>query len=347
MNIIQEDINNIIDSEEYLQNYKNNTILISGANGMIPSYFVFTLLELNRKYDTNIKVIALVRNITKAKLKFEKYLNDKNLSFLVQDVCDEIDIEENINIIIHAASQASPKYYGIDPVGTLNANVIGTNNLLKLAKEKNVSEFLFLSTSEVYGQPKNPSNINENDYGYLDILNVRSCYAESKRLAETMCISWQHQYGIPIKIARIFHTYGPGMLLDDGRVFADFVENIVNNKDIIMNSDGSAKRPFCYISDSISAMFKIIHFGKVGNAYNIANIDEYISIKNLAQTLTNLYPNKNLNVIFNNNDLNDGYIKSSVSEAYPCINKIKSLGWKPCISIKEGFKKTIDSFNEI
>ena len=159
-----------------------------------------------------------------------QYEYSEQLKFLVQDVCEKIIIDSKIDFIIHAASQASPKFYGKDPVGTINANVIGTINLLELAKRNKVEKFLYFSSSEVYG------NLNEEDiptkedkFGSIDPCNVRSCYSEGKRAGETICISWKHQYSIPVVIVRPFHTYGPGMDLNDGRVYADFIKNIVYN----------------------------------------------------------------------------------------------------------------------
>ena len=346
MTAIEEDIFNLIDDSPSLDYYKNKTVLITGANGMIPAYFVYLFLEMNNSMNSNVKVIALVRNKEKAQKKFANYIGNKHLIFLVQDVCDPIILGYNIDIIIHAASQASPKYYGIDPVGTINSNVLGTNNLLNLAKEKNVSNFLFLSSSEVYGIPDKKAEITEDGYGYIDILNIRSCYAESKRLAETMCVSWHHQFDIPIKIARIHHTYGPGMLLDDGRVFADFVENIVNNTDIIIKSDGLAKRPFCYITDCISAMLRIMMYGEYGQAYNIANIKNYLSVKELANLLVSLYPEKKLQVKFENMNNIVKYLPNKIIEVCPNVDKITSLGWSPTVDVSVGFNRTINSFME-
>ena len=242
--IIQEDLKNIISSEIPWGELEGKNILITGANGFLPAYMVETILYLNDIiFKKKVKVIALVRNIEKAQERFARHINRDDLSFLVQDVCDPINYNGKLDYIVHAASQASPKYYGADPVGTLSANVLGTINLLKIASKNPIKAFLYFSSSEVYGNveaDKNP--IKEDGYGYLDPINIRSCYAESKRMGENICISWEHQYGIPVKIVRPFHIYGPGMSLDDGRVYADFVSNIVNNNDIIMKSDGKAIR---------------------------------------------------------------------------------------------------------
>lgn len=346
--IIQEDIEYIINHNLDWNILSNSTVLISGASGFLPSYIVETLVYLNEKQNKNIKIIALVRNKEKALKRFEHHKNIKDLEFLVQDVCETINInsEKKIDYIIHAASNASPKFYGTDPVGTINANVLGTVNLLKLAKEKSVKSFLFFSSGEVYGEVKeNQIPTKENDYGYIDLLNVRSCYAESKRIGENLCVSWHHQYGIPIKIIRPFHTYGPGMDLNDGRVFADFVSDVIKNRNIVMKSDGSNTRAFCYISDFTVGMFSALLKGEIGVAYNVG-FNKETSIVGLAKMLVRLFPEKNLKVMMNNSYVSKEYLKSTVKRTCPDISKIKSLGWEPKIEIEEGFKRTILSYEQ-
>lgn len=342
--IVVEDLKVIIASNVPWSNFQNKTVLITGANGFLPAYLVYTLLLLNEQKKYNIQVVALVRNKQRAAARFGKLLGRQDLKLIVQDVCDAIQYEKEVHYIIHAASQASPKYYGLDPVGTLNANIIGTSNLLSFGKQKNILGFLYFSSSEVYGSvalDKIPTS--EGDYGYLDPTNVRSCYAEGKRTGETMCVSWMHQFGSPVKIVRPFHTYGPGMDLDDGRVYADFIADILANRNIVMKSDGLAIRAFCYISDAIEGFFRVLLLGKNGEAYNVGNNECEVSIINLAELLVRMFPEKNL--IVERKELKDNrYIKSLVSHISPSIKKIESLAWKPRISVEEGFLRTTKSY---
>jgi UDP-glucuronate decarboxylase len=343
--IIKEDLLYIYNSNIDWSIFRDTTILITGANGFLPAYLVeFFLFLNNTNPNINLKVFGLVRNEKKGKERFKDYLKYKNFKLIIQDVCDEIKINGNIDYIFHAASQASPKFYGLDPVGTLYPNIIGTINLLNFSKLKNVKSFLYFSSGEVYGEVKAKS-IKESNFGHLDPTNVRSCYAESKRMGENICISFHHQFGVNIKIVRPFHTYGPGMALNDGRVFADFVNCIINKSDINLNSDGSAIRCFCYLSDATIGFIKVLIDGIPGQAYNIGNPNEEISIINLAKTLTKLYSDFNLNVNLKNQNNKLGYIASKVKKVSPNINKVKKLGWSPKISLTQGFKRTIDSFN--
>lgn len=342
--IILEDLENIVNAQIDWQKFNGKTVLVSGANGFLPAYMVESLLFLlDKKIITGLTILALVRNLTKAKARFKNYLNRKELLFINQDVCNFFEIPHKIDFIIHAASQASPKYFGTDPVGTLKANIVGTINLLNIARINNVDSFLFFSTSEVYGlmsEDKIPTR--ENEYGYLDPTNVRSCYAESKRMGEAICVSYLHQYGIPVKIIRPFHTYGPGMALDDGRVHADFISDIVNNRDINMKSDGSAIRSFCYLADATRGFFKVFLDGGVGEAYNIGNRNNEISIINLANLLVNMFPKKKLRVI--KQKAPEGYLQSKIIRNSPDITKANAIGWFPEISLEDGLFRTIKSY---
>ena len=345
--IIQEDLEFIIKQKIIpWENLKGKTILISGANGFLPAYLVETLLFLNETLDFKIKVIALVRNKAKAEARFAHYLQRPDLIFMIQDVCEPINFKDDLDVIIHAASQASPKYYGIDPVGTLLPNCIGTYHLLELAKQKKVEDFLFFSSGEVYGKV-NERQIptKEIDYGYLDPMNIRSCYGESKRIGETMCVSWAHQFAVPVKVIRPGHTYGPGMSLDDGRVFADFVANVVRNQNIILCSDGTATRSFCYLTDFVLGCFLVLMKGKNTESYNIGS-DLEISIFDLAKKLVALFPEKKLKVIINDGDFKTGYINSPAVRGALDVTKLKNLGWHAYTSIEDGFKRTILSFIE-
>jgi nucleoside-diphosphate-sugar epimerase len=344
--IINEDLKAIIQTDIDWQRFNNKTILITGANGFLPAYMVETLYYiLNNSIVDNLKILALVRNKEKAEKRFLHMLNDSNFQLIVQDVCSTITFSEPIHYIIHAASQASPKYYGTDPVGTLNANVTGTINLCELARKNPIESFLYFSSGEVYGKAdEHIEEISEINYGYLDPMDVRSCYGESKRMGETICVSYMHQFGVPIKVVRPAHTYGPGMDLNDGRVFADFVKNIVNNENIIMNSDGKSSRAFCYLSDATIAFFKVLLNGEIGEAYNVANPSCEITILDLAEKLVSLFPEKKLKVIRKERTGNN-YMESKNTRCSATIRKIQFLNWNPSIKIEEGFCKTILSYD--
>lgn len=346
--IIQEDIKFVVNHNLPWDSFNNSTVLIAGANGYLSAYILETLLYLNDKYNKKINVIALARNKEKTLKKFYHHKNRNDLEFLYQDVCEPIILKKNkrVNYIIHAASQASPKYYDVDPIGTLSANTIGTINLLKIAKKEYFKGFLYLSSGGVYGGvEENNIPMKEDDYGYIDPTDVKSCYNESKRMGENICVSWFHQYGIPTKIVRISYVYGPGMDLNDGRVFPSFVSDIVNNRDILMTSDGSATRSFCYIADATTAFFTVLLKGRNGEAYNIGTEKE-TSVYELANILIGLFPEKNLKIIRKQTEKPLGNIKGTIHRSCLDISKIKSLGWEPVFDLDGGSKRTILSYYE-
>ena len=341
--IVDTDIKSILRADLPWQRFNESTVLITGANGFLPAYMVETLLQLNQG-DISVKVIALVRNKEKAEKRFNRWLTSPALSFLVQDVCNAINCKEKIDYVIHAASQASPSYYGSDPVGTARPNVIGTDLLLRLALKNRSKGFLFFSSSEVYGGvPTVPTS--ENDYGSVDPVAARACYAESKRMGETLCSAYFRQYNLPVSIVRPYHTYGPGMQLDDGRVFTDFVSDIVRQRNIVLNSDGQATRSFCYLSDAVEAFFRVLLMGEPGESYNVGNPDCEISIRDLARLLVDLFPEKEL-VLEAKTEMLPDYVPSLVSRSCPDIQKIEKLGWSPCIELNEGFRRTVDSYSD-
>lgn len=305
------------------------TIVVTGASGILPSYMVETLLHLNEVLNANIKVLGLVRNMSKAHKRFAHYEGRNDLTLIKHDVSQPFTCAEDVHYVIHAAGQASPKFYGKDPVGTLEGHALGTDNFLKFAAEKNVNGFLYFSSCAIYDN--------------IDSMNLRSCYPLGKLVGENFCVAYNHQYGVPFEILRIAHTYGPQMPLNDGRVFADFVSNILRNEDISLNSDGSAERPMLYISDAVRAYFRIMLIGDGCGVYNVAS-EEYITVLNLARLLVSLYPEKNLKVTFAKT-MPEGYLPAEKNlDARIDVSKLKHLGWQQKYSISEGFARTIESF---
>lgn len=346
--VVAEDLEEISGDQINFDALAGCTVLVTGANGFLPAYFVETLLFLNeRNPKFNCRVIGMVRNLAKAEARFHHHLGRADLQLVLQDLGQPlVDISGPIEYIVHAASQASPKYYGVDPVGTLMPNVFGTRNLLDLARSKQSRAFLYFSSGEVYGIV-DPSKIpiKEESYGYVDPRAVRSCYAESKRMGENLCACWASQYGVHATIARPFHTYGPGMSLDDGRVFSDFVADIVAGRDIQMKSDGSALRPYCYLADATRGFFTVLLRGDAGEAYNVGNDRTHVSVLELAETLVGLFPDKGLKVVRETGPQAAGYLNSPIPSNCPDITKISTFGWIPRHSIENGFRRTIDSFS--
>ncbi len=342
--IVESDLKYITDADLPWKSFEDKTVLVSGASGFLPAYMVETLLYLNETRQLNITIIGLVRNLEKARERFSHYLHDRHLIFITQDVCDSLQIDQHIDYIIHAASQATPKLFNSDPVGTLLPNVMGTRNLLNLAVQNRSEGFLYFSTSGVHGfveADKFP--VKEDCYGSLNPTKLESCYLESKRMGENMCVAWMHQYGVPAIIVRPATTYGPGLKLDDGRSFADFISNIVHYQDIHVFSDGKAMRNFCYLADATVGFFTVMLKGKKGEAYNVAT-DHEISIIDLAKLLVEkVFPEHNLKVVMKIDPSKD-YLRVNYSRTAVDITKVKALGWKLNFPIEEGFKRAVESY---
>lgn len=337
---IWDDMENIYSRGYDWSKFKGKTVLISGAYGMLASYIVYMLMYLNIAKGIRVRVIAQGRSIDKAKRKFGDFWEHPFFSFVDFNLLQEIRNMPHIDYIIHAASLASPQYYVTKPVEVIEPNVIGTYNLLKLAKEHQSEGFLFFSTGDVYGKVDNSYEICENTIGGMDPLDAHSCYGESKRLGETMCSAFYSEYGVRTVIARISHTYGPTMDIEnDPRVFSSFMKCALEGRDIVLYSDGTAKRSFCYIADATAAFILLLLKGVGGEAYNVANTDQFLSVKELAETIAML-PDKKLSIRFMQRELSDSYLNNHLNQENRTIEaKLRALGWNTEFDLLQGFSR--------
>lgn len=330
--IFEEDIKNIIKYFN-MSVFDGKTILITGATGLLGKLCVKSLLNSG----FNTQVIALVRDEEKANKIFGK---SNRLSFLVQDINQKFQTTRKVDYIIHTASTTSSKDFVEKPVETIYTALNGTRNVLEFAKNKKITGMVYLSSLEVYGVNQK-EDIKENDYGFIDILNPRSSYSESKKMAETMCISYGSEYGVPVKIVRLAQTFGAGVSKDDNRVFAQFSKAVLNGYDIILHTKGETKRNYCYTTDAVRAIFTVLTKGEKNSAYNIANKNTYCSIAEMAHLLEN----EITKVVYEIDDVNRGYNPT----VKICLNteKLEQLGWQPKVDMKEMFERTIsDMQNE-
>ena len=343
--VVEADLQAILAAESDWAPLAGATMVVSGAAGFLPAYMVETVLALNdRRCQKPTQVIGLVRNLKRARERLRAYEGRTDLALIEHDISRPLPDLKAADYIVHAASQASPKFYRPDPVGTIAANTAGTEHLLRLAQTRQAKRFLYFSSGEVYGPAPSRVPTAESDYGPLDCLNVRSCYAESKRLGETLCVAWHAQFGVEATIVRPFHTYGPGMRLDDGRVFADFVNDIVQRRPLVLKSDGRATRAFCYLADATSGFFRVLLRGRSGQAYNIGNDQAECSIAELADLLVRLFPERDLSVARQCRKADDPYLPSALERSCPDITLARQLGWQPKTSLTDGFHRTVRSF---
>ena len=342
--IIDEDIAHILEENLPWEQFHNTAVLITGGTGMLPSYLALTLLYYRRQFsDCGLEIYVLSRNAEAAKQRYAAYWEENYFHHIQADVCNELPEMVPFDFIIHGASPADPRRFGKDPASVFLPNTIGVYHLLEAARRSSARGIRYLSSGEIYGRlPENTQIVRESDQGCVDPLELRSCYAEGKRAGETLCKIWAEQYQVPAKVVRISHTFGPTMdIYRDSRSFAEFSRCIIDRRDIQLKSDGSAVRPFCYISDCVEGMFRVLLLGEAGQAYNLAG-DEYFSILELAEMLCGLFPERELKVVRCIRSAGDTYLEA---EKQPRIHvdtgRLKSLGWRPKISVSEGFCRTI------
>ncbi len=337
--IIKEDVAKILEADLCWERFYGKTILISGANGYVPAYFVHTFLALNDTRGANIKVIALCRSEERGKQRFEAYLGRRDFNLWIQDVCEPIDIEEEIHFFIHGASPAGIFARHKDPVATFDANVTGCGNMLKLAQRKKCEGFLLMSSVDIYGSMDSTGRLKESDMGKLDGLNVRNAYSCGKRAAETLCALYHAKTGLPVVIARPFQIVGPGLELDDGRLHIDFISQMLRSNQIVLKSDGSAIRTFLYITDAIEGMLTVLQKGKACEAYNVVDEKGEASVLELAELMASLVRDRKIDVVFDYEKRNTIEVTGALSVVIGNAEKIKSLGWSARTTLADGARR--------
>ena len=358
--VIEEDLNYICDQlDDVKENLKGKTILITGGAGFVGYYLVKTIINLNYSYKEIDKINLIITDVFYNGVPkwIAKLAELNNVDIIKHDVIDKFSEKKfkNINYIVHAASIASPIYYRKYPIKTMDSNVIGLRNLLDFTIKNNevknkIESILFFSTSEIYGNPSNefiPTNETYN--GNVSCTGPRACYDESKRYGETMCVNFFREYNVPIKIVRPFNNYGPGLKLNDGRLIPDFANNIFQNKNITIFSNGSPTRTFCYIADAIVGYIKVLINGRNGESYNIGNDKPEISVVDLAKTITKIANELflyNKEIIYKVNEDPD-YLVDNPQRRCPDIKKASDeLNFKPLISIENGIRKSLLWYSE-
>lgn len=332
----------------------NSNMLITGGAGFLGYYFVNSILKWNEE-NPDKKIYALVLdNFIRGVPDWLKKLSIRtDLKILDQSILEPLPKDfPKPNYIIHAASIASPIFYRKHPIATMDANVNGLRVILDycVADSKETNGILYFSTSEIYGDP-DPLNIptKETYRGNVSCTGPRACYDESKRYGETMCVNFAKQYKLPIKIARPFNNYGPGLKITDGRALPDFAKNILSKKDIVLLSDGSPTRTFCYISDAIIGYFKVLVNGKAPESYNIGTESPEISILDLAKRCIEVGKDVlGYEVGLKFQDSSDkNYLIDNPNRRCPDIAKARlDLGYNPSISLHEGLTKSFIWYKE-
>lgn len=302
-------------------------VLVTGGAGFIGSHLCERLLELGNE------VICLDNFFTGRKENIVKLMDNPYFEVLRHDIINPIDVE--VDRIYNLACPASPVHYQFNPIRTVQTNVVGATNVLELAKRIK-ARVLQASTSEVYGDPTVHPQV-ESYWGNVNPIGVRSCYDEGKRCAETLFFDYHRQSGVDIRVIRIFNTYGPNMLENDGRVVSNFIVQALSNKDITIYGDGSQTRSFCYVADLVTAMIKMMDCEDFTGPVNLGNPRE-LTIKEIAEMIIDLTGSKSKLVY-------KPLPKDDPTRRKPNITLAKEkLGWEPQVMLEDGLKSTIEYF---
>ena len=340
--ILREDIEQLALSSILEELEENASILLTGASGLICSKIVRALALHSQLRNKNFRIIAQVRNEEKANKVLGDLIDAGAVSLCVGDITEPLLLAERVDYIIHGASATSSRYFVEKPVETIITTLKGTQNILEFARQKKVKKLIYLSSLEVYGTPdKQAGYIKETDFGSLDPMLVRSSYSEGKRMAECMCVSYAKEYGVPVVVARLSQTFGPGVSYNDGRVFAEFARCAIEGRNIVLHTKGQTLRTYCYLRDAINALFCLMLRGESGRAYNITNMETAVTIRDMAEMVCRMFPGIEVIIDIPDDISSFGYNPEMIIRLDS--SALQALGWKPEVGMEEMFARLIES----
>lgn len=329
---------------EKLQNKK---LLITGASGLIGSFAIDVLMEINKIFGMNCRICALGRNEQAAKVRFANYWDSPLFCYLCHDVNDPLEekTDEQFDYIIHLASCTHPVAYARNPVATITANVLGTNNLLRYAVRHHARRFVFASSNEIYGENRGDVEFFTETYcGYINSNTLRAGYPESKRCGEALCQAYLKEKETDMVIPRFTRTYGPTMLMSDTKAVSQFIIKAAKGENIVLKSEGNQYYSYTYVADAVSGLFIVMLCGRRGEAYNIADSRSDIRLKDLAEIAAEI---SHTEVIYDIPDFDEKAGYSMATKARLDGGKLKSLGWNTRYNIHEGMERTIEMLKEV
>lgn len=331
----------ILDDMEYIReriNYEKlygSTILISGATGLIGKYLVRFLAQY-----CDCKVMAIVRDIERARSLWEDL--DKKVEYICSDITQLEEVKGPVDYMIHGASMTASKSFTTEPVEVIYTAIEGTRRMLEAACNHPLKGFVYLSTMEVYGAPSTEEKIGELHGTNLDTMSVRSSYAESKRMCESMCTAYFSRYHVPIRVVRLTQTFGPGVQYGDSRVFAEFARCAVEGRDIILHTKGDTRRNYLYLADACTAILTAMIKGCSGEAYNAANEDTYCSILEMAELVAAQIAGNGIGVRTEpDREVQERSGYAPVLKMNLDTLKLQKLGWKPEFELIDMYNRMI------
>ncbi len=331
------------EQSELWNKLNGRTVMISGATGMIGKCLVDLLMLRNHKTNMGerIRIVAMSRNEASARECFQACWNSEWFRYISCDVNQPIPECGEVDYIIHAASNTHPKQYSQDSIGTIATNIFGTKNLLDYGIAHGIRQFCFVSSVEIYGENRGDTEKFDEGYlGYLDCNTLRAGYPESKRLGEALCNAYRETYGMDFVIPRLSRVYGPTLLLSDTKAISQFIKKAARGEDIVLKSKGTQKYSYVFVTDAVAGILWTMCFGKVGEAYNVANETSDITLRELAKEMAGLSGTK---VIFELPQESEKKGYSAATKAMLDVVKLKKIGWEARVSIKEGILCTVEA----
>ena len=321
---------------------RGKTVFVTGATGLIGFTLVSALLYYSMTRSAGIRVLALARDVEKARSKFAPQLAEGcGLSFVPGDVENLPAIEQPVDYIIHGASPTASAFFIKQPVETIMTAVAGTHNALDLAREKHSEGFIFLSSMEAYGAHQGDGPLRESSPTYVVTVNVRNCYPLAKQLCENLCASYASEHGVQASSVRLAQTFGPGVPADDRRVFAQFARSVISRQNIVLQTPGESRHSYLYSADAASAILTVLLLGERGQVYNAANPATYCSIREMAEMAAHELAHDEIQV----------EIRLADASKYPpthslnlCADKLMALGWHPTVDLPGMYRNMLDCF---
>lgn len=334
-NDLQTALNSIVD----INKIYHKSILITGATGLIGSFAADMLLYANRMKNAGIEIYLLARDENRLKVRFASSVDESRLHFIIQDIVNHLQLITPVDYIVHAAGDGFPAAFREHPVETMTPALFGTYQLLQYARKNALQKFLYISSGEIYGKTVSTEHaFTEDESGYLDSMNVRSCYPMAKRCAETLCASFGEQYHIPVVVVRPSHVFGACTSINDNRATVQFLNEAAAGKNIIMHSDGRQMRSYTYVADCVSGIFSAMLNGTNGEAYNIANTASRVTIAEFAGILAN---KAGVNCIMKAPSENEYMEHSPIEYAVLDATKLERLGWRSKYDIDKGIENML------
>lgn len=338
-----QDLSSVQSSIPDIKKLQNCSIMVTGAGGLIGSAILDFLIHANDTLQLHMTLYAAARTWEKIRQRFGAAAERSDFIYVPYDALESFSMESSLDYVIHAASPANPGMYAAHPVETMLANLMGINSLLDYARTHKLKRILYLSSSEVYGRKQDTSSYGEEDFGYVDILNPRSCYPMAKRGAETLIASYLQEYGIKGVIARPGHVYGPTGLESDHRASTSFFRDVIQGRDILMKSPGQQLRSYCYVADCVSAVLCILLHGTPGRAYNISNPKSVVSIRELAKQIALVSGRK---ILFEQPSKEEAKSYNLMEHSDLKGTKLEQLGWRGLFDLETGVRHTYEIMKE-